>query len=69
MVTPQVRDPASQTRETLKDLSEREREDRVCGVCVGSYTLYMCHRGGGGRGEYGFRSGISGVIHTYVLHT
>ena len=53
-----------QTFKTPKDLSEREREDRGRGEGVGLYSVYMCERGGGGRGECGIRIDISSVIHT-----
>jgi hypothetical protein len=53
-----------QTRKTTKNLSEHDREERGCGEGVGLYVVYMCERGGGGRGGCGFRSVISDIIHT-----
>jgi hypothetical protein len=42
---------SGQTRKKPKDLSTREREERGCGSGGVLYVVYMCERGGGGRGE------------------
>ena len=55
-----------QTRKTPKDLSTREIEESGSGEGVGLYVVYTRERGGGGRGECGFRNVISTVIHTLI---
>ncbi len=41
---------SGQTCKTPKDLSSHESEERGCGESVGLYVVYMCERGGWGRG-------------------
>ncbi len=36
-----------QTRQTTKNLSSHDREERGCGEGVGLYAVYMSERGGG----------------------
>ncbi len=51
-----------QTRKTTKNLRTHDREERGCREGVGLYPVYMCERGGGGRGGSGLRSTISPVL-------
>ena len=53
-----------QTCKTPKDLSSHESEECERGESVGLYVVFMCERGGWGRGGCGIRSTISDVIHT-----
>jgi hypothetical protein len=53
-----------QTRKTTKNLSSHDGEELGCGEGMGLYVVYMCERGGGGRGWCELKNVISVVIQT-----